>query len=190
MDSGVRRSTTSSARFRLISMKRVKAGHFLSELRSPSSRSTVSGPRAHPPPVPTFARRPCSMEPACCSLTFGKNTAARAVQAGTTTAQPKAGDGPIEMLRALQATRCRRTPSERRRAVRCDAMNPNDLPTATGRGSGRSRGSVPPRRRGAAPTARASSAAARDTPLRPARGWTAELPAETVFDGPSQTDRR
>jgi len=31
--------------------------------------------------------------------------AARAVQAGTATAQPKAGDGPIEMLRALQATR-------------------------------------------------------------------------------------
>lgn len=31
--------------------------------------------------------------------------AARAVQAGTATAQPKAGDGPIEMLRALQAAR-------------------------------------------------------------------------------------
>jgi len=31
--------------------------------------------------------------------------AARAVQAGTATAQPKAGDGPIEMLRTLQATR-------------------------------------------------------------------------------------
>jgi len=31
--------------------------------------------------------------------------AARAVQAGTATAQPKAGDGPIEMLRMLQAAR-------------------------------------------------------------------------------------
>jgi transposase len=31
--------------------------------------------------------------------------AARAVQAGTATAQPKAGDGPIEMLRILQAAR-------------------------------------------------------------------------------------
>ncbi len=31
--------------------------------------------------------------------------AARAVQAGTATAQPKAGDGPIEMLRTLQAAR-------------------------------------------------------------------------------------
>jgi transposase len=31
--------------------------------------------------------------------------AARAVQAGTATAQPKAGDGPIEMLRVLQAAR-------------------------------------------------------------------------------------
>jgi transposase len=31
--------------------------------------------------------------------------AARAVQAGTATAQPKAGDGPIEMLRSLQVAR-------------------------------------------------------------------------------------
>ena len=31
--------------------------------------------------------------------------AARAVQAGTATAQPKSGDGPIEMLRTLQAAR-------------------------------------------------------------------------------------
>ena len=31
--------------------------------------------------------------------------AARAVQAGTATAQPKAGDGPIEMVRTLQAAR-------------------------------------------------------------------------------------
>ena len=31
--------------------------------------------------------------------------AARAMQAGTATAQPKAGDGPIEMVRALQAAR-------------------------------------------------------------------------------------
>ena len=31
--------------------------------------------------------------------------AARAVQAGTATAQPKAGDGPIEMLRTLQVAR-------------------------------------------------------------------------------------
>ena len=31
--------------------------------------------------------------------------AARAVQAGTATAQPKAGDGPVEMIRALQAAR-------------------------------------------------------------------------------------
>jgi transposase len=30
---------------------------------------------------------------------------ARAVQAGTATAQPKSGDGPIEMLRMLQAAR-------------------------------------------------------------------------------------
>jgi transposase len=31
--------------------------------------------------------------------------AARAVQAGTATAQPKSGEGPIEMLRTLQAAR-------------------------------------------------------------------------------------
>jgi transposase len=31
--------------------------------------------------------------------------AARAVQAGTATGQPKSGDGPIEMIRSLQAMR-------------------------------------------------------------------------------------
>jgi transposase len=36
---------------------------------------------------------------------FDAEAAARAVQAGTATAQPKAGDGPIEMLRTLQAAR-------------------------------------------------------------------------------------
>jgi transposase len=39
------------------------------------------------------------------SDTIDAEAAARAVQAGTATAQPKAGDGPIEMLRMLQAAR-------------------------------------------------------------------------------------
>ena len=39
------------------------------------------------------------------SDTIDAEAAARAVQAGTATAQPKAGDGPIEMIRTLQAAR-------------------------------------------------------------------------------------
>jgi transposase len=39
------------------------------------------------------------------SDTIDAEAAARAVQAGTATGQPKAGDGPIEMLRMLQAAR-------------------------------------------------------------------------------------
>ena len=39
------------------------------------------------------------------SDTIDAELAARAVQAGTATAQPKAGDGPIEMLRTVQAAR-------------------------------------------------------------------------------------
>jgi transposase len=39
------------------------------------------------------------------SDTIDAELAARAVQAGTATAQPKAGDGPIEMVRTLQAAR-------------------------------------------------------------------------------------